>query len=65
LSAIGFTIEESNLDSVEGAGELRFGKDFVMYVPNTDLLGKSHYDFIGTLVEQEEIIVLKEPHIVG
>jgi hypothetical protein len=65
LSAICLSLEKPNLDSTEDAGELRFSKDFAMYMPNTGLPGKSYYDFIGTLISVEEIIVLNEPHIVG
>lgn len=65
LSAICLTIEEPNLDSAKDTGKLKFSKDFAMYMPNTGLPGKSYYDFIGTLISVEEIIVFHEPHIAG
>jgi len=52
VSAFALVLDESNIDENE---EQKFSKDFVAYMPSSNLQRQTYYDFIGEVVEYKEI----------
>lgn len=65
VSAIVLTMEEADLSEDSNSEGPKFAKGFATYMPNNDLPGISYYDFIGELIDFEEMIVIPDPKVEG
>ncbi|MFY0630289.1 MAG: hypothetical protein JXR05_07895 [Flavobacteriaceae bacterium] len=65
VSAIVLAMEEEDLSKDSNSEGLKFAKDFASYMPNNNLPGISYYDFMGKIIDLEEMIVIPDPEVRG
>lgn len=54
VSAIGFVLDHSNLEEM---GDAKFSANFAAYMPSQDLPRQTYYDFIGSLIDFNEVVI--------
>lgn len=65
VSAVVLAMGETDLSESSNSEGLTFAKGFASYMPNNDLPGISYYDFIGEILDVEEMMVIPDPEIRG